>query len=1224
MTTRLRVFYPSVSPELNFNDQTLWTLGTGWTFSGGVATYDGSAGAPSYLEFTGLIPGNAYELVVGVGAMGGGQALVTNGGSPDPVTVSVVDGRIVYSFVAFDDTIGISQDDDAQTAELTYLSCVPQPATEDLDLIGVETLPVTYSIGDIRSPEKRQQSFTKTIKLPGTPQNSRVFGHIYELGGEGKFDPRKIVNAVIEQDGVTVFQGTLQLINANRIADGFGADYDDIGYEVKVISSAMDLFQSMGEDLVETLDFSDLDHALTVPNIRATGLEGPSGDYVMVNGAPLYNWVDVTTPVDITAIDEYADAFGGRVKVTTSGAHSLSVDDQVWVQSTVVGQLNQARMGGYHTVRLVLSSTEVVLNTQYASLNFAITPSLGSVSAGQTIHKREPTGQGYAYPWIDQGAGFQPDQTPSVAAGALDHTASSLRPAIYLKQYMDRIFKRYGFNYQSNFFDSAYFRRIIVPFNRARLSLDEAVAQTRSMRATLTTDTMFGGDPDYLVGFDDDVTPPNGDPGSNYNAATFTYTVPATGDYTVYASGSVNFGAGPFGGMSSSTNWVVKRNGVVAGTGTNPALPLDSNDQYLNLYYTGPFVAGDQITVYIKSLGPFSVGIPFTLLEGSTMTVQYSSEEVSYGDVVTGNSITLKEVKCKDLLTDVIKTFNLHVMPAPGQDRVLIIEPRDDFYGPVTDAVDWDLDVGREMTVVPMGELTGRVFTYTFSDDGDDLNKAYKDRFAEVYGSYRTDVTNDFSKAVVETKVGFGATPLAGPARYYADNSNDAVTSRMRNAGDDGRMQTKPRLLFWAPRSGSIRRRLVDDTGNIVGSQILMFGYAGSVDKHDGPFYGLNFDNPKQLYWSYPGLPNNNIFNMFHRSYLEEISDKNSRVVTCYVNLTANQVSNLDFRRFVRIDGHLFRLNKVVDYDSISARTTKVELIRVLKVGATPEPVEPADLGKRPILIAGAVGSTSTSDPNARIQFDADNNVTKMASDATVTGSPDPANLIVIGGDSSDVITESDAVVIPPDTYFRRKIYSRDSLGVDRPLTPLKPGDLFGGGIVVLVYTDYTLSDPGNLWALIMSRADVGTGVAWSGNTITMAGTGNLMYGAADTAAAVAISATANKAVTLADSYVNPDNGFGVYSDWYLPSLFEMRAAFENPFLMNTYWATSGVASIAIPDANGMAGERYWTSTELAGAFAMTIGYYNVAGFDYANTYSNGQAKSSTGRVKAFRRMQIG
>ena len=59
--------------------------------------------------------------------------------------------------------------------------------SEDFDLL------VTRSIADITEPQTRQGDWSKTIQIPGTKANNKLFGHIFEveqtITGSGQFSP---------------------------------------------------------------------------------------------------------------------------------------------------------------------------------------------------------------------------------------------------------------------------------------------------------------------------------------------------------------------------------------------------------------------------------------------------------------------------------------------------------------------------------------------------------------------------------------------------------------------------------------------------------------------------------------------------------------------------------------------------------------------------------------------------------------------------------------------------------------------------------------------------------------------------------------------------------------------------------------------------------------------------------------------------------------------------
>ena len=48
-----------------------------------------------------------------------------------------------------------------------------------VDLLDDISIPMTYSVADVREPQKRTTNYSKTITLPGTKANSILFAHLY-------------------------------------------------------------------------------------------------------------------------------------------------------------------------------------------------------------------------------------------------------------------------------------------------------------------------------------------------------------------------------------------------------------------------------------------------------------------------------------------------------------------------------------------------------------------------------------------------------------------------------------------------------------------------------------------------------------------------------------------------------------------------------------------------------------------------------------------------------------------------------------------------------------------------------------------------------------------------------------------------------------------------------------------------------------------------------------
>ena len=121
----------------------------------------------------------------------------------------------------------------------------------------------------------------------------------------------------------------------------------------------------------------------------------------------------------------------------------------------------------------------------------------------------------------------------------------------------------------------------------------------------------------------------------------------------------------------------------------------------------------------------------------------------------------------------------------------------------------------------------------------------------------------------------------------------------------------------------------IQDRGSNLSSALTTYGYAGHLDNPDAPNSDLNFGATKELYFTLvAGALSNNLFNAYYSSYLAEITDKDSRLLTVKMKFTESDIYNLDFGRYILIDQVLYRLQKVIDYSP--GGICKVQLLRVI------------------------------------------------------------------------------------------------------------------------------------------------------------------------------------------------------------------------------------------------------------------------------------------------------
>lgn len=78
------------------------------------------------------------------------------------------------------------------------------------------TIPITYELVDIKNLNNRSGSKSKTITVPRTKNNEKVFGFPYNMGSESAFSKYEYRRIRIEENGYPIFSGLMQLTEVTR------------------------------------------------------------------------------------------------------------------------------------------------------------------------------------------------------------------------------------------------------------------------------------------------------------------------------------------------------------------------------------------------------------------------------------------------------------------------------------------------------------------------------------------------------------------------------------------------------------------------------------------------------------------------------------------------------------------------------------------------------------------------------------------------------------------------------------------------------------------------------------------------------------------------------------------------------------------------------------------------------------------------------------------------
>lgn len=142
--------------------------------------------------------------------------------------------------------------------------------TVEVPLLEDATMPITYSIEDIRNPDKTNASFAETVELPASQELETFFENIENPAIDLQlFNPNLKTDVIYRINNTDVFTGYLKLIKAMR-----NRENNNTKYIADFIGQKMDLFFNMGDkffvdnaDPADDLDFSAYDHTLNLTNV---------------------------------------------------------------------------------------------------------------------------------------------------------------------------------------------------------------------------------------------------------------------------------------------------------------------------------------------------------------------------------------------------------------------------------------------------------------------------------------------------------------------------------------------------------------------------------------------------------------------------------------------------------------------------------------------------------------------------------------------------------------------------------------------------------------------------------------------------------------------------------------------------------------------------------------------------------------------------------------------
>lgn len=516
------------------------------------------------------------------------------------------------------------------------------------------------------------------------------------------------------------------------------------------------------------------------------------------------------------------------------------------------------------------------------------------------------SGTGVYYPLIDNGV---------VSTNKVDFSFDAFRPALFVKQYLTKILDGSGYTYDFPLLSTALMNRLVIPNNQKTLTKSSSTVLLAT--AKVKNYINASGNVEFDI----------------VNAGNFTITV--SGSNFEYNSGTAFSGsialsiAGTINAISPSSDFTIqlRKNGTpISGvTYTTPGSGYNFN---ANLSVASVTLVNTD-TLDIDLVGNFSD----LDIESGNFNVVSSNPTlvtVNYGDTIVIDDTIPKGIFQKDFFASIVKMFNLYVYEDKLVEKKLIIKPFINFYD--GSQIDWTdkVDRGSVIRIKPMSEFTARYYDYKYKQDNDFYAENYRKKYNEGYGDLIYDSENEFVKEVDSTELTFASTIL------YQKTATDKVYSAIYKLSNENTKEDKMDSVIRILQAKKITGRTTWAIQNGIGGSTLAsytaYGYAGHVDDPFNPQADINWGATKEVFYNASAVTAANLFAGYWSEYIAEITDKDSKLLTCSLKLNEVDIYNLDFSKLIYIDGSLWRLNKVLDYNPMDFNTTKVELLKVIEL----------------------------------------------------------------------------------------------------------------------------------------------------------------------------------------------------------------------------------------------------------------------------------------------------
>jgi len=577
---------------------------------------------------------------------------------------------------------------------------------------------LNYNLADVRNPDQRKASFSKTINLNGTNEINKLFENIFSVNVATQYFNKNLktpVRYIVNE--IENFSGDLQLIKININPD------NSIVYECSIVGAGGSLFIDIGEkyitgnaNTIDDLDFSAYNHNYTRANQIAsrTTYLGTGTGYVYplidrgTNGGSDVIW-NVKDFLPCFSIYEYI------TKIIAATGRTFT--------STFLNTAEFKKLYCYPNIdKIELTQTQLD-NKQFY---------IGKGTGG---------GGGYPTSLMTLNSKFIFNLDNESSSPFFDGGGQYSNPVATIAT------------------NGTYNITSIQVFNIGWSSTNPLAVESRWTNLAIKSSIEISNDGGTTWTELNSISSKWKNQTVNRSTTDFQWT-------QSLSTGSIYITAGTMLRMTATRY-------QIPGTLFNPNLNAFNYGYYDTFGNVIPGATGT-FTISYESFD--ASGTPPII--NTAFYCLSTIKEISEGEPLAANNLLPTKIKQKDFFKSVVQAFNLYVDVDKDNENNLIIETFDEFYN--ADIVDYEnrTDLAKEQSINP-NLLEGKRYIYAYKNDVDYYNTLYQDRWNESYGTQQIDVENDFIRSDKKSELIFSATPnvanygmaIAHPRIYKKDGT---------------------------------------------------------------------------------------------------------------------------------------------------------------------------------------------------------------------------------------------------------------------------------------------------------------------------------------------------------------------------------------------------------------------------------------------------------------------